>query len=407
MAAQQPLAARWRREAGACKVYRVLTDFVAHNFRTFDRLELPRLGRVNLIVGKNNVGKSSLLDALRLYLSNADAAVIRELLDERDETVVSLDGEEPRLRLEALFHGWVSTGSKDDIRLGPSGSADNQVVIQSRALRRRSPRAAFGEEDKPSYVIVEPGLDDDPQFVPGLRILAAGVSRMFPSDYFSLDRKWWGRGSGLPRPMYVSSRGMSLADVARCWDFVSLRDSEQRVIDCLQMIAPVERITLVERTLRTGTRVPWVRVQGKPFPMPLKSMGDGMSRIFQFGLAMELAAMNEKSGRADQPELPGLAGTQRLGSATILIDEIENGIHYSALPDLWRFIFNSAKRSNVQVFATSHSLDCIKAFSVASREDNGSEGVLIRLEQQGEDIVPVTIDEQDLFWLTENELEMR
>ena len=60
-------------------------------FRAFDDLRLPRLGRVNLFVGKNNVGKSSILEALWLYASQGAPSTIWEILEARDE------GRPPRL----------------------------------------------------------------------------------------------------------------------------------------------------------------------------------------------------------------------------------------------------------------------------------------------------------------------
>jgi AAA15 family ATPase/GTPase len=49
----------------------------------------------------------------------------------------------------------------------------------------------------------------------------------------------------------------------------------------------------------------------------------------------------------------------------ISIDEIENGFHYSSQEILWNAIINSAKEFNVQIFATTHSLECVKAYSSA------------------------------------------
>ena len=64
-----------------------------------------------------------------------------------------------------------------------------------------------------------------------------------------------------------------------------------------------------------------------------------MIRIFGIALALE----NAKDG-------------------LLLIDEVENGLHYSVQPDVWRFLFQAATKLNVQVFATTHSYDCIKSF---------------------------------------------
>ncbi len=61
----------------------------------------------------------------------------------------------------------------------------------------------------------------------------------------------------------------------------------------------------------------------------------------------------------------------------LLIDEIESGLHYTVQADMWRLIFRVAHRLNVQVFATTHSWDCIEAFQKAALEDVAEEGLIL------------------------------
>ncbi|WP_373529197.1 AAA family ATPase [Nostoc sp.] len=61
----------------------MLESFQIRNFRLFDHLEVKRLGNVNLIVGRNNAGKSTFLEAVELYASNASPMNILELVDSR------------------------------------------------------------------------------------------------------------------------------------------------------------------------------------------------------------------------------------------------------------------------------------------------------------------------------------
>lgn len=64
----------------------MLPSLYIQGFRCFRELTVERLGRVNLIVGKNNVGKTTLLDALRIHAAQDDALYeLEELLDRRGE----------------------------------------------------------------------------------------------------------------------------------------------------------------------------------------------------------------------------------------------------------------------------------------------------------------------------------
>jgi predicted ATP-dependent endonuclease of OLD family len=87
----------------------LLPSFEVENFRTFSHLRIPHLSGVNLIVGRNNVGKSMLLEALRLYAAEGDINAILGLLYDRDELLPSPDVEPQQqsfqVRFASLFHG--------------------------------------------------------------------------------------------------------------------------------------------------------------------------------------------------------------------------------------------------------------------------------------------------------------
>jgi AAA15 family ATPase/GTPase len=113
-------------------------------------------------------------------------------------------------------------------------------------------------------------------------------------------------------------------------------------------------------------------------------MGDGMNRM----LNLILALVNAQNGM-------------------LLVDEVENGIHYSIQPDLWRLVFHTAQRLNVQVFATTHSLDCVHAFQQAAAENVDEEGVLIRLQHRKGEVEAVLFDEDKLGLATREQIEVR
>jgi AAA15 family ATPase/GTPase len=93
-------------------------------------------------------------------------------------------------------------------------------------------------------------------------------------------------------------------------------------------------------------------------------MGDGLTRLFHIGLAMANAS-----------------------GGILLIDEFENGLHWEVQAELWKALFEAANQFGVQVFATTHSNDCIQAF-VEARKDRliSSESFVYRLERRGDNI---------------------
>jgi AAA15 family ATPase/GTPase len=91
----------------------------------------------------------------------------------------------------------------------------------------------------------------------------------------------------------------------------------------------------------------------------------------------------------------------------LLIDEIENGLHHSVMPVIWKGLFLAAKEFDVQIFATTHSWECILAADQAAREGENYDLALIRLDRVKEDIKATVIDEKSLSTAKELQWEMR
>ena len=73
----------------------------------------------------------------------------------------------------------------------------------------------------------------------------------------------------------------------------------------------------------------------------------------------------------------------------------ENGIHHTIQRDFWRMVLLTAEANNVQVFATTHSWDCVAGFAQAAAEE-GVAGALVRLDSDGEGIRAVQYSERQL-----------
>jgi hypothetical protein len=183
---------------------------------------------------------------------------------------------------------------------------------------------------------------------------------------------------------YISSNGLNNEDLSRFWDKITLTPLEGHVVTALQLLSPeIEAINIVGSE-SSNDRIPKIRVKGSTEPLPLRSLGDGVNHMF----GIILALVNAQNGIA-------------------LIDEIENGLHYSVQYELWKLVFSVAKTLNIQVFATTHSWDCVEAFQKAASEDEGLGGMLIRLQRQGEDIIPTLFDERKLAIAIRNQIEIR
>jgi predicted ATPase len=133
----------------------------------------------------------------------------------------------------------------------------------------------------------------------------------------------------------------------------------------------------------TSSRTVIARSTHYGHPVPLRILGDGVNRLF--GLILSL--VSAKGG-------------------VLLVDEIETGFHYSIMPDVWKTVFRVAADLDIQVFATTHSWDCIEAFQEAAIE-HPEDGVLARLTVKGDRVIPTIFREEDLEIITWERIEVR
>jgi len=90
----------------------------------------------------------------------------------------------------------------------------------------------------------------------------------------------------------------------------------------------------------------------------------------------------------------------------LLVDEFENGMHYTVQLDAWRAVFKLSRLLDVQVFATTHSWDSIEAFQKAAAE-SPEDGAIVRLARKGDAIVPTVFAEVELAIATRERIEVR
>jgi hypothetical protein len=349
----------------------MLDSLFVRNFRLFKNLEIERLSRVNLIVGKNNSGKSCFLEAVRVYISNASPSVLFELISQRNELwEFDLQDEEQNIHdyenpLRYLFYGYHLPRAGDEgIQIGLLRNIQSNLCVRTQFYQVIS-----SDDGRRIHIIPQQEIPNiDANLVGGvaLEIEKGELKRLLPlDDLIRPSRIGISRNRFLSYSLEIKENiqivpagGMSESRISLLWDNINLTDLEDEVIDCLRLInGYVKGVALVGiEQARTKYRIPIIRLDQSFERLPLKSMGDGMTRLFHLILALA----NAKDG-------------------TLLVDEFENGLHWSVLPKVWDTVLKLAERLNVQVFATTHSRDCIQGFKQAW-EQNELMGSFHRLD---------------------------
>jgi AAA15 family ATPase/GTPase len=322
------------------------------NFRGFRDLKIESLKRVNLITGRNNTGKTGVLEALAFLLNDPNPSNCAGLPNLFRITGVN--------RIETFWKWLISDkASTKNLRID----------------------ASFTHQDDFS-VVLQPKLEAPDDF---------DVSAFYQCDDvggFNCFRRYIG-GRHQPvaqNPVIISTKPSTPFEDALDYNRVVFAKRNKKVEEMLRQIEP--RLLTIEaekifESRQTPTEVVVADI-GLNQKIPVSQLGQGFNRLLNIYSKLVVA-----------------------DAKVLLIDEIENGLHYSVLPTVWKGLLLAAKEFDVQIFATTHSWECILAADQAAREQANYELELIRLDRVKEDIKATIIDGNALETAKELGWEMR
>ena len=333
-------------------------------YRGLDSFRMRGLGRVNLLVGTNNCGKTSILECIELLRSTGNPGTLSSILRRRGEWGDANDGDsEPLLDVSRLFSGYDLQGEVV-IEGGRGGTGNLSDWNRKVAMRVEDPRESesgvpdpFGEDGYLTLAVEWSDRGDDSD----TRAVKIDITSDGHLSSRALRRFLPTRNGPLAQVVqFIRTSGMTAPDVVRLFDDVVLTENEEHVTQALRIIEPaVERIAAVATDrgphFREGPGGVFIRLGKTGNRIPIGSMGDGTWRML--GLALALA--NAKSG-------------------VLLVDEIDTGLHYSVMADMWRMVSERAAALKVQVFATTHSRDCYESLAGVARSGFPSPEITIQ-----------------------------
>lgn len=336
-------------------------SFIAKNFRAFEEIKVQKLAQVNLFIGKNSVGKTALLEALHLYLHKSKTEAIYKLLLKKEEHLSS--NNDLASVVKHLFYKHKLPNS-------------NEPGITLSSLKPNN------EVNKSKSVTITTDTDNglDSSLMIGEDNKKQGYPLYKDFERFYRHHRMFEDDNNQDNLRFVYSMGIDNDYVAELWDNITLDKEQNDVIKSLQIIEPkLSDVAFIE-VKRSRSRTAIAKVLGEK--VPFRSMGDGINRILYIVLSM----VNAQNGY-------------------LLIDEFENGLHYSVQKQVWQVIFALSKSLNVQVFVTTHSSDCIKAFGT-QWQDNEKSATLHRIDfyNKKHSVMPYSYENLDNALQTDTEV---
>lgn len=322
------------------------------NYKLFQDLEIYKLGQVNLITGKNNTGKTILLEALRVWASEGDASVVNNIIWKRGDW-----DEGNNLKAYSSLFSAFEIYSNQEIQI-------STITISPKFIENKKylNRLNVYKNDKKILKVVHQGKEQYTYENVNVINIDLG-NKEYPQD----------KAIFVPASIEFDNK--------KLWSNIDLTDKKDNVIQILQIIEPsIIDIGIIDNIAR-------VRTKNSKIPVPLKNFGEGLNRLLTIAMALVSAEDN-----------------------LLLIDEIDTGLHYSVQKQLWEIIFEFAKKLNIQVFVTTHSEDCIKTFySVSIRKEFEGMGQYLRLGRKrgSDDIGVVEYELEELEIALESNIETR
>jgi AAA15 family ATPase/GTPase len=367
----------------------MLKSLKIKNFRCFEEFDLPQLGRVNLLVGKNNSGKTSILEAIHILNSPNSVNSFLDIIDYRGEYAWNeKDANREVFEINHLFCGHtIDDKSSFDI-LGVDNHDKN--IKFSFCLTKDSfnpldgdPKTRANKQIKVfqpdinqslemNYLLKWEGIKDSqfwfylPLNTPMNRVRPIGMHELKSSQFVSL----------------ISS---DMNTVMTQFNQIVLTPQEEILYESLRSIEPgIERIAPVVNQGYQGARNGGFFVSINKQRIPIGSMGYGIWRMLEITLAMV--------------NIPG---------GTLLIDEIDTGLHFSVMIDLWKLICKTAEKLDIQVFATTHNSDCWKSLAeVANSDDIASDDITIHRIERGKK-TSIVFNEEEMAIAVDRDIEVR
>lgn len=309
-----------------------IKNFRIKNFKKFKSLEIEDIGQFNLFVGDNNIGKTTILEAL--------------LFEDKDlhSVISNLD--------YALFKRFINVNLSESNFIDDYYLNDKENKIISVEFT-----ANQNKEKKISIEVKEvTNLNDEEREFLLKNILYKNVKRVvirrvnnmlveiLPVDNFDEDFEDESANDYIPFIPFNNGHIDDLVDFYSANIQVSRMEKERFITSLSVLIPDLENIEVTQSNKSRTMISIWLKGMNKP--LPLSMLGDGATKLFRI-LAEILVCKGNR----------------------LMIDEIDSGIHYSRFKDFIKVILMSAEANDVQIFATTHSIECLNYFSEALNDN--------------------------------------
>jgi len=330
----------------------------AENFRCFKELDLSDLRRVNVVVGKNATGKTALLEAIKIAVGGTPAVLWG--LNQSRGFFGGVPQPITRENFESLWSPYFfNFDSSKPITTDCCNSEDQHATVKIFFDAKKSVTVIPQQQPQQQPTLVPPSVSIPP--VAFERSGFGGATSTLYATVLAQGQLNFDQGPelGIVAEFFPSSAfSFNPLLPVQLFSQASLQQHEKEVFDAVKAeFEPALQSLVVLSPTGTGQTGIYVGLPYLKEKLPVGNLSAGVSRF----IAMLSAVLIRSKG-------------------VLLIDEIENGLSYKVFPALWKYLLKFAVDNNSQIFASTHSLECVQALGPAM-EGHENDFTLLRAER--------------------------
>ena len=311
----------------------MIEDIEIVKYKGFENLKLENLSQVNIISGENNVGKTALLEAFFLYEEVLlDYSFLGELLSLNSFLFIATTRDIKENRIKKYLQ-------------------NINIIIGSNELKLNIKyKSTYGFSQKEKEEIKNFNQDYNDFIV----AYANDSFKMLPLDNISTNN--------ITIPNYIDSSKPTNKRLVELYSNIQSKGIQHKFLTYLKLLD--NDIEWIEPQLLDDEILLRLNLNNPKRSLVSSELGEGTNRYIEILCTL----LNNSTG-------------------TVFIDEIENGIHYTKLYDIWKAILEIVEKENIQLFVTTHNLESIEALTEASEAMKFDKIASIKLQKDKENTI--------------------
>jgi hypothetical protein len=299
------------------------------NFRCFQKLDIEDLGAFNIIVGNNGAGKTALLESIFLPGGGHDLVfrlrAFRGMAQQQMTPVRSVY----ESHWKDLFFKF---SQSSPITISLQGSEPNSRILKIYYSPQDAAPLLIGFQPKER----EQSKTDAAAVIPLTFETDAGGKKYFNNAVFDKNGALQRTGDAPPNSLIAFLPTFQQFTLAQQFSEIDVKNQKGRLIKSLQEVFP--NIDDLSLQVVNGATDLYCTIRTLPEKIPVGLVSNGIHKLLTI-----LVQIADRAG------------------GVVLIDEFDNGIFHGSLESAWRAVFNFCKEYEVQLFASTHSLESLKA----------------------------------------------